>query len=61
MVYAVVGGAVSLVQGSYEYHHYLQNGFNDSVISILLPSNIFLGEVTCFSWGDIYPKAHTLH
>lgn len=26
----VIGGAVSLVQGSYEYHHYLQDGFNDS-------------------------------
>ncbi|XP_057547986.1 probable Ufm1-specific protease isoform X1 [Amaranthus tricolor] len=26
----VSGGLVSLVQGSYEYHHYLQNGFDDS-------------------------------
>ncbi|XP_054805421.1 probable Ufm1-specific protease isoform X2 [Prosopis cineraria] len=26
----VAGGIVSLVQGSYEYHHYLQDGFNDS-------------------------------
>ncbi|KAK4264456.1 hypothetical protein QN277_025630 [Acacia crassicarpa] len=26
----VAGGAISLVQGSYEYHHYLQDGFNDS-------------------------------
>ncbi|CAK7336595.1 unnamed protein product [Dovyalis caffra] len=24
------GGVVSLVQGSYEYHHYLQDGFDDS-------------------------------
>uniref|UniRef100_A0A803KQF1 Probable Ufm1-specific protease n=1 Tax=Chenopodium quinoa TaxID=63459 RepID=A0A803KQF1_CHEQI len=26
----VSGGLMSLVQGSYEYHHYLQNGFDDS-------------------------------
>ncbi|KAJ6760828.1 hypothetical protein OIU79_025637 [Salix purpurea] len=26
----VSGGFVSLVQGSYEYHHYLQDGFDDS-------------------------------
>lgn len=26
----VQGGTVSLIQGSYEYHHYLQDGFNDS-------------------------------
>ncbi|KAF9667963.1 hypothetical protein SADUNF_Sadunf15G0077600 [Salix dunnii] len=26
----VSGGVVSLVQGSYEYHHYLQDGFDDS-------------------------------
>ncbi|KAM7273681.1 hypothetical protein ACFE04_028345 [Oxalis oulophora] len=26
----VSGGTVSLVQGSYEYYHYLQNGFDDS-------------------------------
>lgn len=26
----VSGGVASLVQGSYEYHHYLQDGFNDS-------------------------------
>jgi hypothetical protein len=39
MVYAVTGGTLSIVQGSYEYHHYLQDGFNDSVIAILLPSN----------------------
>ncbi|WCJ36184.1 Ufm1-specific protease 2 [Euphorbia peplus] len=26
----VSGGIVSLVQGSYEYHHYLQDGFDDS-------------------------------
>ncbi|KAL1299464.1 hypothetical protein AAHE18_18G112300 [Arachis hypogaea] len=26
----VFGGSVSLVQGSYEYFHYLQDGFNDS-------------------------------
>lgn len=26
----VTGGTVSLVQGSYEYFHYLQNGYNDS-------------------------------
>lgn len=26
----VSGGSVSLIQGSYEYHHYLQDGFDDS-------------------------------
>ncbi|CAJ2644479.1 unnamed protein product [Trifolium pratense] len=26
----VTGGTLSIVQGSYEYHHYLQDGFNDS-------------------------------
>lgn len=39
MIYAVTGGTVSLVQGSYEYFHYLQDGFNDSVIAILLLHN----------------------
>lgn len=29
--FAVSGGLVSLVQGSYEYYHYLQDGFDDSV------------------------------
>lgn len=28
---AVSGGHVSLIQGSYEYYHYLQDGFDDSV------------------------------
>lgn len=32
--YAVSGGHVSLIQGSYEYHHYLQDGFDDSVKQI---------------------------
>ncbi|KAL3015628.1 hypothetical protein AAZX31_06G166400 [Glycine max] len=35
----VTGGTVSLVQGSYEYFHYLHDGYNDSVISILLLTN----------------------
>lgn len=30
--FAVPGGVVSQIQGSYEYHHYLQDGFDDSVI-----------------------------
>ncbi|KAG2399241.1 Ufm1-specific protease [Vigna angularis] len=34
----VTGGTVSLVQGSYEYFHYLHEGYNDSVIAILLLS-----------------------
>lgn len=29
----VSGGVTSLVQGSYDYHHYLQDGFDDSVNS----------------------------
>lgn len=29
---AVSGGVISMVQGSYEYHHYLQDGYDDSVI-----------------------------
>lgn len=33
--YAVPGGIVSLVQGSYEYYHYLQDSFNDSVMQVL--------------------------
>lgn len=41
VVYAVTGGTVSLVQGSYEYFHYLHEGYNDSVIAILLLSNFF--------------------
>lgn len=51
MVYAVTGGTLSLVQGSYEYHHYLQDGFNDSVIAILLlrnSCNMFLKVETLF-------------
>lgn len=39
VVNAVTGGTVSLVQGSYEYFHYLHDGYNDSVISILLLAN----------------------
>ena len=39
VVNAVTGGTVSLVQGSYEYFHYLHDGYNDSVISILLLTN----------------------
>jgi hypothetical protein len=53
MVYAVTGGTLSIVQGSYEYHHYLQDGFNDSVIAILLPSNncnMFLKLCVFYSW-----------
>lgn len=50
MLYAVTGGTLSLVQGSYEYHHYLQDGFNDSVIAILLlrSYNMFLNVETLF-------------
>lgn len=44
VAYAVTGGTVSLVQGSYEYFHYLQNGYNDSVIAIHLLAN------GCKSW-----------
>lgn len=33
--FSVSGGLVSLVEGSYEYHHYLQDGFDDSVMSLL--------------------------
>ncbi|KAL8507817.1 hypothetical protein ACS0TY_018375 [Phlomoides rotata] len=35
--YAVSGGHVSLIQGSYEYHHYLQDGFDDSLLACCLP------------------------
>ena len=35
-LYAVSGGSVSLLQGSYEYYHYLQDAFNDSVMSDIL-------------------------
>lgn len=31
-LYAVSGGSASLVQGSYEYYHYMQDSFNDSVM-----------------------------
>jgi hypothetical protein len=33
--YAVSGGSMSLVQGSYEYYHYLQDAVNDSVMQTL--------------------------
>lgn len=45
MFCAVSGGGVSLIQGSYEYFHYLQDGFDDSVLlflCIMLASSIFL-------------------
>ena len=42
-LYAVSGGTVSLVQGSYEYCHYMQDGFNDSVM-----------EISCFYWLTVY-------
>lgn len=41
MFYAVPGGIVSLVQGSYEYYHYLQDGFNDSVMQVLSFTSVF--------------------
>jgi len=53
VVYAVTGGTVSLVQGSYEYFHYLHEGYNDSVIAILLLSNdcymfiIYMSSLSC--------------
>ncbi|QHO16194.1 Tobamovirus multiplication protein [Arachis hypogaea] len=31
----VSGGSVSLVQGCYEYFHYLQDGFNDSIFHLM--------------------------
>lgn len=38
---------MALVQGSYEYYHYLQDGFNDSVMKNLLKNTsiILLSEV----------------
>lgn len=35
--HAVSGGSVSLIQGSYEYYHYMHDGFDDSVIILFLP------------------------
>jgi len=31
LVIAVVGGTQSIIDGSYEYYHYLQDRFDDSV------------------------------
>lgn len=47
MSFAVLGGTMSQVQGSYEYYHYLQEGLNDTVMEYLLLStyNILLSEV----------------
>lgn len=42
----VSGGIASLVQGSYEYYHYLQDGFDDSVWDLLLLFNFFLNSLT---------------
>ncbi len=39
--FSVSGGISSLVQGSYEYYHYLQNGYDDSVMDFL-PTISFL-------------------
>lgn len=33
---------MSLVQGSYEYHHYLQEGFNDSVLELSINLEVVL-------------------
>ena len=44
MIFAVSGGTVSLIQGSYEYYHYLLDGFDDSVITFWCNSiSNFLG------------------
>lgn len=42
---AVKGGIVSLVQGSYEYHHYLQDGFDDSVNAVLWPNDFSMTKL----------------
>lgn len=42
MTFAVAGGSVSLIQGSYEYYHYLQDGFDDSVINFSVQVDIIL-------------------
>ncbi|KAK2648028.1 hypothetical protein Ddye_015517 [Dipteronia dyeriana] len=47
----VSGGIVSLVQGSYEYYHYLQDGFDDSVVKF------FLFQV---GWGCAYRSLQTI-
>lgn len=46
--FLVSGGLASLVDGSYEYYHYLQDGFDDSVcvstfyLHILITITVFL-------------------
>lgn len=42
-VIAVSGGTQSLVDGSYEYYHYLQDRFDDNVSSCTGSINFLLG------------------
>lgn len=49
---AVSGGHVSLIQGSYEYYHYLHDGFDDSVTHLSLASSGFFAKIFLFEWGS---------
>lgn len=57
---AVSGGLVSLVQGSYEYYHYLQDGFDDSVMEFFFSSltssfrETFADLVLCSYWSIMF-------
>ncbi|KAK2987706.1 hypothetical protein RJ640_030293, partial [Escallonia rubra] len=47
----VSGGVVSLIQGSYEYHHYLQDGFDDSDIEGNVEELSMMVNKTDSGWG----------
>lgn len=54
----VSGGIASLIQGSYEYYHYLQDGFDDSVTHLTCASywfslNFYGSNRICYHKFDI--------
>ena len=60
LVMAVVGGTQSLIDGSYEYYHYLQDRFDDNVSSfsgsfILLAVSVEQKIMICTNYLKIFP------
>lgn len=44
---------MSLVQGSYVYHHYLQEGFNDSVVKCSINLEVTNCDYSWQSFGSL--------
>lgn len=48
MFIAVSGGIMSLIDGSYEYYHYLHDGIDDNVMFVFVLQDFFLLILTSF-------------